>query len=331
MQAAIDFPDPIAGDAAYSCAGGRERAASGFASGRHGKATQQGGRTMRTLCAAALSMMLAASSFAAEPSEVWRAEGLSNPESVAFDPAARTLYVSNVAGDPATKDGKGFISKLSPDGKIVQLEWATQLHAPKGMALVGERIFVSDIDRLVAINTKSGAVSNAWPAAGAKFLNDVAADAQGRVFVSDMLTNQIWLLDGDSFAVWLEDAKLENPNGLKVAGDKLIVASWGAMEPDWSTKVPGHLLAIDIASKTIGDLGDPKPVGNLDGLEPDGAGGWYISDWAAGALYHAGPDGRAEQIMDLAQGSADIGIIADDKILLVPMMMDGTVVAYKME
>ena len=286
---------------------------------------------MRTLCAAALSTMLAAPSLAAEPSEVWRAEGLSNPESVAHDAAAKVLYVSNVAGDPGTKDGKGFISKLSTDGQIQTLEWATGLDAPKGMAVVGERLYVSDIDELVAIDTKTGAIAQNWPAAGAKFLNDVAADEQGRVFVSDMLSNQIWLLDGDSFAVWLEDAKLENPNGLKVAGDKLIVAAWGKMEPDWSTKVPGHLLAIDIASKQIGDLGDPKPVGNLDGLEPDGAGGWYISDWAAGALYHAAPDGRAEQIMDLAQGSADIGVLTDDKIVLVPMMVDGTVVAYKME
>jgi sugar lactone lactonase YvrE len=275
--------------------------------------------------------MLAASSVAAEPSEVWRAEGLSNPESALLDPAANILYVSNVAGDPAGKDGKGFISRLSPDGKIVTLEWATQLNGPKGMALVGERLYVSDIDRLVAIHTRSGAVSNVWPAAGAQFLNDVAADEQGRIFVSDMATNTIWLLDGDNFSVWLEDARLENPNGLKVAGDKLVVASWGKMEPDWSTKVPGHLLAVDIASKTIADLGDPKPVGNLDGLEPDGAGGWYISDWAAGAVYHAGPDGKATQIMDLAQGSADLGLIPDAKLLLVPMMIDGAVVAYKVE
>jgi sugar lactone lactonase YvrE len=286
---------------------------------------------MRTLCATAAAIMLATPSVAAEPSEVWRAEGLSNPESALLDPAANILYVSNVAGEPAAKDGKGFISKLSPDGKIVTLEWATQLNGPKGMALVGERLYVSDIDRLVAIHTKSGAVSNVWPAAGAQFLNDVAADEQGRIFVSDMATNTIWLLDGDSFSVWLEDAKLENPNGLKVAGDKLIIASWGKMEPDWSTKVPGHLLAVDIASKTITDLGDPAPVGNLDGLEPDGAGGWYISDWLAGGLYHAGPDGKATQIMDLAQGSADLGLIPDAKLLLVPMMIDGTVVAYKVE
>ena len=286
---------------------------------------------MRAILAALGLVSLAVSSAVAAPSEVWRAEGLSNPESVGLATPENVLYVSNVAGEPAGKDGKGFISRLSSDGKILALEWATGLDAPKGLALVGDRLYVSDIDELVAIDTKTGAIAKTWPAAGAQFLNDVAADEQGRVFVSDMLTNKIWLLDGDSFAVWLDDAKLENPNGLKVAGDKLIVASWGAMEPDWSTKVPGHLLSVDIASKKIVDFGDPKPVGNLDGLEPDGAGGWYVSDWMAGGLYRAGPDGRAEQLLDLAQGSADIGILPAQKIVLVPMMTDNVLVAYQLE
>ena len=121
------------------------------------------------------------------------------------------------------------------------------------------------------------------------------------------------------------------PNGLKVAGDKLIVASWGAMEPDWSTEVPGHLLAVDLASKKISDLGDPKPVGNLDGLEPDGAGGWYVSDWAAGGLFHAEPNGRAGQLLDLPPGSADIGIMPARNLVLVPMMNEGDVVAYRVQ
>jgi hypothetical protein len=103
------------------------------------------------------------------------------------------------------------------------------------------------------------------------------------------------------------------------------------MEPDFSTKIPGHLLAVDLASKEIADLGDPKPVGNLDGLEPDGVGGWYVSDWMSGGLYHAGPDGRAEQVLDLPQGSADIGIMPADRVVLVPMMNEGEVVAYRVE
>src|SRR3546814_10575543 len=75
------------------------------------------------------------------------------------------------------------------------LEWATGLDAPKGLALANNRLYVSDIDQLVAIDTATGAVAQRWPATGAKFLNDVVADMDGRVFVSDMVTNQIWLLD----------------------------------------------------------------------------------------------------------------------------------------
>lgn len=286
---------------------------------------------MRTLCAALASLLLMVSGAAAAPAEVWRATGLSNPESALFDATGTVIYVSNVDGDPAAKDGKGFISRLATDGKILDREWVTGLDAPKGLALVGDKLYVSDIDRLVAIDIKTGTVAQRYPAAGAKFLSDVAADERGRVFVSDMATNQIWLLDSDQFAVWLEDAKLENPNGLKVAGDQLIVASWGAMKPDFSTEVPGHLLKVDLRDKRISDLGDPKPVGNLRGLEPDGDGGWYLTDSVAGGLFRTAADGRAGQLLDLPSGSADIGIMPAANIVLVPMMNEGEVVAYRMQ
>ena len=161
---------------------------------------------MLKISATVAFLLLSISTVVAEPIEKWRASGLSNPESVLFDPSANILYVSNIAGNPGEKDGKGFISRLSTDGKIETLEWAKGLDAPKGLALVGNRLYVSDIDQLVAIDTATGAVAKRWPAVGAKFLNDVVADAKGRVFVSDMVTNQIWQLDGDQFAVWLEDA-----------------------------------------------------------------------------------------------------------------------------
>lgn len=287
---------------------------------------------MRIICTGMASLLLTVSTaLAAAPVEVWRVTGLSNPESVLFDPTANILYVSNVGGDAAEKDGKGFITRLSLDGKVLDLDWVSGLDAPKGLAQVGDKLYVSDIDSLVAIDTKTGAITKRYPAAGAKFLNDVTADEHGRIFVSDMVTNQIWLLDGDQFTVWLQDAKLENPNGLKVSGNKLIVASWGVMKPDFSTDVPGHLLAVDLTSKEISNLGDPKPVGNLDGLEPDGAGGWYLTDWVSGGLFHAEPDGRASQQLDLAPGSADIGMIPASKLVLVPMMNESEVVAYRVQ
>ena len=287
---------------------------------------------MRMLMAAtALLLVLSSGARAGESlTEAWKAEGLSNPESAVAD-SAGMIYVSNVAGDPGAKDGNGFISRLSKDGKVEALQWATGLDAPKGLALVGDRLYVSDIDQLVSIDTATGKVDKRWPAQGAKFLNDVAADESGRIYVSDMVTNQIWLLDGDKFTAWIEDAALENPNGLKVADGKLIVASWGTMEPDFSTKVPGHLMVIDLASKKITPLGDTTPVGNLDGVEPDGAGGWYLTDWVAGKLFHADADGKASKMLDLKQGSADIGVIPSEKLIIVPMMNDNSVLGYKVQ
>ena len=51
---------------------------------------------------------------------------------------------------------------------------------PEGLALTGDTLFVTDIDRLVAIDIERGEISGAWPAEGAQFLNDPAADTDGR-------------------------------------------------------------------------------------------------------------------------------------------------------
>jgi hypothetical protein len=51
----------------------------------------------------------------------------------------------------------------------------------------------------------------------------------------------------------------------------------------------------------------------------------------SGGIYHAGVDGPAEQVLDLHPGSADIGIMPADRVVLVPMMNEGEVVAYRVE
>lgn len=280
-----------------------------------------------TLTAAAL----AGGPAAAAPQLVWELTGLEAPESALPDPAGEVIYVSNVAGAPDAKDGNGFISQVSPDGKMVKERWAVGLDAPKGMVLRGDTLFVSDIDRLVAIDTGNGMLAGTWQAPGAKFLNDTAVDAQGRVFVSDTADDAIWMLDGDKLEVFLRDPALIAPNGLHVEDGRLLVAAWGKMEPDWSTKVPGHLLAIDLDSKRISSASDGKPIGNLDGLEPDGKGGWLTTDWISGGLFRIGPDGKAEKLAPLAPGSADLGVLPAQDLVLVPMMNDDKLLAFRLD
>jgi sugar lactone lactonase YvrE len=199
------------------------------------------------------------------------------------------------------------------------------------LALANGRLYVSDIDRLVEIDAKTGKIVARYDAAGAKFLNDVAADGEGRVYVSDMQTDKIWRLADGKFEVWLDTPALKNPNGLLVQGDKLIVAAWGVMTDGFATKVPGNLLSVSLLDKTVEDLGDGSPVGNLDGLQPLDDSGYLVTDWVAGALYRIDTSGKAELLLDLDQGSADISYLPERHLLLMPMMNDDKLIAYRME
>ena len=286
-------------------------------------------KTLRSIC---LPVLILASAPPAMANEVWSLGGFKAPESVLLDSQRNVLYVSNVAGEANAKDGVGFISKVSPDGKMIEAEWVKGLNAPKGLVMNGDKLYVSDIDQLVEIDVTKGQVTNSWKAEGSKFLNDTAVDSTGRVYVSDMLADSIYVLENGTLSVFLQGAGLLHPNGLRVEGDKLLVAAWGAdIQPDFSTKTPGHLLSVDLKTKAISNVGNGAPVGNLDGLEPDGAGKWIATDWVNGTLYRLHPDGKADQLMDLNKGSADLEFVENSKLAIIPMMIDGKVTAYKVE
>lgn len=264
--------------------------------------------------------------------EIWSLEGFENPESVAWDPARGVLYVSNIAGDPLERNGEGFLSIVSLEGEMIRQDWVTGLDAPKGIAVDGATLYVTDIDRLVAIDIESGTVAGTWQGQDAVFLNDPAVAQDGRVFVSDMLRHAIYVLDGDSFTIWMEDEALQHPNGLKVEEARLIVAPWGQdLQEDFTTRVGGHLMTVNLESREIASLGTGEPVGNLDGLEPDGEGSWLVTDWIAGRLLRISPDGGYEEVLDLPMGSADLEYLHDQRLAIIPLMLDGRVVAYGLE
>jgi sugar lactone lactonase YvrE len=266
-----------------------------------------------------------------EAKKLWETAGFKNPESALFDAAGGVVYVSNVNGEPTGKDGNGFISKVAPDGKIAVLEWVTGLDAPKGLARAGDKLYVSDIDKLVEIEIASGKILNRYDAKDAKFLNDVAADAGGNVYVSDMATNTIWRLSGGTFDVFLKDDKLEGPNGLLVEGDTLLVGAWGVMTDGFATKIPGHLKMVSLKDKTITSRGDGSPIGNLDGLEPFGDGAYLVSDWMAGKVMRIGRKGKVRVLVDLGQGTADLGYDPKTATAFIPQMKTGVLYGFKIE
>jgi hypothetical protein len=254
-------------------------------------------------------------------------EGIVTPESAYVDSASGFLFVSSVEGQPNEKDGKGHITKAGTDGKVVSANWITGLNAPKGLRSYRGTLWVADIDEVVGIDIASGKISSRVKVAGAQFLNDVAVGPDGTVYVSDMMLSRIYGVKDGKASVFADGMDLEWPNGLLVDGNRLIVAAWGKPEADFTTKVPGRIFALDLATKKKA-LITPKPAGNFDGLESDGKGGYFATDYLAGKLVHISPKGDVRTVRQFMQGSADIGMVPKSNTVIVPHMNENKVSAY---
>lgn len=277
-----------------------------------------------------LSFSTAAAAGAA-PRLLWEVKDLEQPESVVQDPATGAIYVSNIAGAVMEKNGKGFIAKLRPDGTFIARQWIKGLNAPTGLALHDRTLYVADVDELVEINIASGEITNRYEAKGAIFLNDVAVGEDGTVYVSDTPMNTIWRLKDGSFEPWLADDDLNGPNGLLVQGGKLIVASFGKLAGEGQKQELGGILAIDLEDQSISKLGDGEAIGNLDGLQVLQPGIYLVTDWAAGGLYRVDAKGKAERLIKLNKGSADLTYLPDKKTVLIPIMLNNSLVVYALD
>ena len=252
------------------------------------------------------------------------------PESVVYDKKNDILYVSNMQDDPFKKDKNGFISKVDLNGKILKLKWIKGLNAPKGLAISKGKLYVGDVDQLIEIDIKKGTIIKKYDAIGAALLNDVAVDTKGNVYVSDTFTDTIYRLNTfGQLTKWLYSPKLQAPNGLHYEKGQLIVGSWGHPTDGWAAAEVGHLKTISLKTKKIKSLGNGKAVGNLDGVESDGNGAYYVADWVGGKLLHIQRNGRFKEVLKLSQGVADHEMIHEKNIIIIPMMLEGKLITYK--
>ena len=247
---------------------------------------------------------------------IWRAQGLANPESVALSADRDFLYVTNVNGDGEAKDGNGFIARVGLDGRVLEREWARGLDAPKGIMLRGESLYVADIDAMIEIDARSGAVTRRIAAPGALFLNDLAFAPDGGVLIADSQNTRIYSIRSDTAEVWVEDALLDSVNGLYAEPGRLVV-----------TTMAGRLLAIDYQSRAIRVLAEG--LGDADGIAPLGNGSYLVSEWP-GLMHVVAADGSHRTVMDTrAQKIYLNDFLLVDDALYQPNWEPGTLTAYR--
>jgi len=132
-------------------------------------------------------------------------DGFVAPEAVRYDPDQDVYFVGNWGPGPASAtDNNGYISRMKPDGQIETLKFiaggtnGVVLHAPRGMYIVGDTLWVADADDVRGFDRKTGAklASVDFSALDRGFLNDVAADATGTIYVTDTGKNKLYRVQG---------------------------------------------------------------------------------------------------------------------------------------
>jgi sugar lactone lactonase YvrE len=274
----------------------------------------------------AASATVAAASPAApapSPSGALVVDGFEAPESVLHDPVADVYLVSNINGSPFARDGNGYVSRVAPDGRVLERRWITGLDAPKGSAVAGDVLAVADLTVLRRFDRRTGAARDVVAVPGAVFLNDVAAGPDGSFFVSDSALREgghgfegtgsdaIYRVapDGAVTAV-ARGAGLEQPNGLAVAGDELLMVPLGG-----STL---RRFALDGTAHGASEL----PAGMLDGLVALPEGCVLVSSWRAPAVFAGRASGPFTALVPRTT-AADIGFDARRRRLLMPLMAEG--------
>lgn len=253
--------------------------------------------------------------------------GLQSPHSFVGDPLEPSYFISNVNGEPDTRDNNGFITKLDHDGKVTQLKFiqggenGITLHAPKGLALVGGTLYVADLDCLRGFDKHSGRllVSVAFPAAGGQptpSLTDVAAGPGPVLYVSDQAANTIYRVDieaGHRITPLIHDARLAGPAGLAVhpRTNHIIAVSWNK----------GSILEITPDGRLTELVSNGFFTGrfqNLSGVDFDRWGNMYVSDFTKGKIWRMTRDQRFQVIAEYLPTPADIGIDRANNLILVP-------------
>jgi hypothetical protein len=264
-----------------------------------------------------LSCMIATHCFAQKSlQKLWETDSvLAIPESVLYDAKNKVLYTSLIDGAPWEADGKGGIAKLNLSGKITNAAWITGLQAPKGMAIVGNNLYVADMNKIVVIDIKKGIITKQIVIDSAVNLNDVTADKKGIVYTSDSKLGKVFRLEKGKSAEYLSG--YNGINGLRAVGNDLYVAAGRS------------LFKVDAAKnkQTIGAIDQGG-----DGVEPVGNGDWIASAWA-GYVYYIYANGKRDLLLDLhtEKNAADIGYDPVKRIVYIPTFRGKSIAAYQLK
>jgi len=247
--------------------------------------------------------------------------GFGHVESVAYDPRGKAYYTSDFGPElkSGDKDGKGKITKVSLDGKILEDGFLPAkgqvLNKPKGLWIRGNRLWVTDIDAVWVfdLKTKEG---KKLELPGVTFANDVTW-MKGVLYVSDNRSDQLVSVQpadflksktGPKISVLFKD-KAINPNGLFPGkGGTLLMV--GLKDKDNPRAIYSMAPGKDPVAQT-------DNFGLLDGLYQMRNGDILATDWKTGSLIRWNKKDGVQKLAGDFKGPADFCAFPNEQGLMV--------------
>ncbi|MEM6605338.1 MAG: hypothetical protein AAF671_06235, partial [Pseudomonadota bacterium] len=266
------------------------------------------------LIAAALNASAAAEMPPAGDADiVWIASGeFCEPETVLPLPD-ESLLISNVCGFSTM--GSGFLSLLSAGGDVLNWRIVDKLDSPLGMALLGERIYVVDANRVRIFS---------WPEflqldlleLPTRVANDIAVAKDGTIYVSDSAEHTVIQLSGGGASRVAESFEFTNANGLELYEDNLYVGG-------------KRLWRVDPRRETVTTIG-PKWLMDIDGIEFEGDGTMQLTPVGGPLIRYLG-DGDLRVYSGEGISSTNHGFLSSQGLALIPTGYANTVIAVRVE
>jgi hypothetical protein len=188
----------------------------------------------------------------------------SNIEAAEYDPSGNRWFISNNSSLLETTDGGASYAYFGN---------ATASH---GMEVIDGHLFAlgNNVIRAYSLETAELVGSHAIP--GAAFLNGMGSRTNELV-VSDFSSGKLHRVDISDPTNMASEVLINNtgttPNGVVIdeANNRAIIVNWYGDAP---------ILAVDLTTAELTTVVANTGLGNLDGVDIDGQGQFYVSSWS---------------------------------------------------
>ena len=186
----------------------------------------------------------------------------SSPESITYDTVSNRYFISNTSSSKILqRDRQGVVTDFVKVGGSIH-----------GVTVHNNRVYVCNGTRIRGYDLTTALEVFNVVITGSAFLNDLAAGANGILYVTDFNGRRIYKLNTITQEFWIYVANTTNtPNGIYVDAprNRLLICCWGGSAP---------IRSVNLTDSSITTVMNTS-YSNCDGISLDKFDNVYVSTW----------------------------------------------------